>query len=76
MVFFIGINVEKAHLLTTIINNIEMKNDYYQKASLHYVIKESDPLFNILEKAGIAIQSNYLFYSYNVANSIFDATSN
>ncbi|VVC32478.1 HIT-like domain,Scavenger mRNA decapping enzyme, N-terminal,Scavenger mRNA decapping enzyme DcpS/DCS2 [Cinara cedri] len=48
-----GINVEKAHLLTTIINNIEMQSNYYQKASLSYVIKESDPLFSIFEEKDI-----------------------
>lgn len=48
----IGINVGKAHLLTTIINNIEMQSNYYQKATLDYVIKESDPLFNRFEEKG------------------------
>jgi len=47
-----GINVGKAHLLTTIINNIEMQSNYYQKATLDYVIKESDPLFNCFEEKG------------------------
>jgi len=49
---FTGINVGKAHLLTTIINNIEMQGNYYQKASLDYFIKESDPLFNRFEEKG------------------------
>lgn len=49
---FLGINVEKAHLLSTIINNIEMQNNYYQKASLNFVVKESDPLFNRFEEKG------------------------
>lgn len=49
---FIGIHVEKAHLLTTIINNIEMQSNYYQKASLSYVIKQSDSLFNRFEEKG------------------------
>ncbi|XP_025414554.1 m7GpppX diphosphatase [Sipha flava] len=49
----VGINVEKAHLLTTIINNIEMQGNYYQKAMLNYTIKESDPLFNCFVERGI-----------------------
>lgn len=53
IIFFLGINVEKAHLLTTIINNIEMQNNYYQKASLNFVVKESDPLFNRFEEKGM-----------------------
>jgi len=57
--YFIGINVGKAHLLSTIINNIEMQGNYYQKATLDYVIKESDPLFNRFEEKGNTI-INYL----------------
>lgn len=44
--------MEKAHLLSTIINNIEMQSNYYQKASLNYIIKQSDPLFNHFEEKG------------------------
>jgi len=49
---FTGINVEKAHLLSSIINNIEMQNNYYQKALLPFVIKQSDPLFDRYEEKG------------------------
>lgn len=52
MFICIGINVEKAHLLTTIINNIEMQSNYYQMATLSFVVKESDPLFSRLEEKG------------------------
>lgn len=51
-IIFLGINVEKSHLLSSIINNIEMQSNYYQKATLNYVVKESDPLFNRLEEKG------------------------
>jgi len=53
--YLTGINVGKAHLLTTIINNIEMQGNYYQKATLDYTIKESDPLFNQFEEKGNTI---------------------
>lgn len=38
-----GIFCERSHLLDTVINNIELIGDYYQKAILSFVLKESDP---------------------------------
>lgn len=32
-----------SHLLSTVINNIELVSDYYQRATIPFVIKESDP---------------------------------
>jgi len=55
-----GIHVEKAHLLTTIINNIEMQSNYYQKALLNYVVKQSDPLFNLFEEKGILCKAKVI----------------
>lgn len=60
-----GINVGKAHLLTTIINNIEMQGNYYQKATLDYTIKESDPLFNRFEEKGILRKAKLIDESNN-----------
>lgn len=37
-----GIFCERSHLMDTVINNIELIPDYYQKATLSFVIKESD----------------------------------
>ena len=55
----VGIYVEKAHLLSTVIRNIELMSDYYTKAVLSYVVAEGDPLYTkFLEKGTI-----------NVANS-------
>ncbi|CAG8489367.1 12408_t:CDS:2 [Ambispora gerdemannii] len=46
-----GIVVGKAHLLDTIIDNIaNIANDYYQKATLTYVIGENEALFEPLTK--------------------------
>lgn len=41
-----GIFCEKSHLLDTVIDNIELMSDYYQKATLSFVIKETDSYIN------------------------------
>jgi len=64
--YLIGINVGRAHLLTTIINNIEMQSNYYQKATLDYVIKESDPLFNRFEEKGNTIIKLFKLYWFSI----------
>ncbi|XP_053680216.1 m7GpppX diphosphatase [Anopheles nili] len=40
-----GTGCEKSHLLSTVINNIELREDYYQRATLSFVLKESDKLY-------------------------------
>ncbi|KAG8247363.1 hypothetical protein J6590_062425 [Homalodisca vitripennis] len=45
-----GILTEKAHLLSTVINNIQLRSDYYQEATLPFAVKESDNLFSSYEK--------------------------
>ncbi|XP_053659974.1 m7GpppX diphosphatase [Anopheles marshallii] len=40
-----GTGCEKAHLLSTVINNIELVSDYYQRATLSYSLKETDKLY-------------------------------
>lgn len=47
-----GIYAEKSHLLDTVISNIEMMNDYYQKATLPFTVREMDDLFNVYETNG------------------------
>ncbi|XP_054752488.2 m7GpppX diphosphatase-like isoform X1 [Lytechinus pictus] len=39
-----GTNVGRAHLLSSVIENIELISDYYQRKSLAYVLKENDGL--------------------------------
>ncbi|XP_046631668.1 m7GpppX diphosphatase-like [Daphnia pulicaria] len=39
-----GCNVERAHLLSNVIRNIELKSSYYQEASLDFLAFEGDPL--------------------------------
>lgn len=48
-----GVYVEKAHLLSMVIKNLELMPDYYAKAVLSYVVAEGDPLFNKFQQHGI-----------------------
>lgn len=49
-----GIFCEKSHLLDTVINNIELMPDYYQKATLSFVIRESDAYFQKYQVADVS----------------------
>ncbi|XP_037034086.1 m7GpppX diphosphatase isoform X2 [Bradysia coprophila] len=40
-----GIFCEKSHLLDTVINNIELMPDYYQRATLSFAVKITDNLY-------------------------------
>lgn len=46
-----GVFVGQAHLLDTVINNIEMYNDYYQRATLPFTIGERHPLYALFQDA-------------------------
>ncbi|XP_065082943.1 m7GpppX diphosphatase [Ochlerotatus camptorhynchus] len=46
-----GIHCEKSHLLTTIIENLELVSDYYQKVTLSCVLSETDKLYVKLKAA-------------------------
>ncbi|XP_015517190.1 m7GpppX diphosphatase [Neodiprion pinetum] len=48
-----GIFTEKAHLLSTVINNIELMGEYYSKATLSFVVKESETLFSKYQAHGV-----------------------
>ncbi|XP_044758204.1 m7GpppX diphosphatase [Coccinella septempunctata] len=48
-----GILVERAHLLSSVIDNIELMPEYYQKATISYIVKENDLLFEKLEEKKI-----------------------
>ncbi|XP_053978170.1 m7GpppX diphosphatase [Hylaeus anthracinus] len=52
-----GIYVEKAHLLSVVIRNLELMSDYYKKAVLSYVVAEGDPLFLKFQEEGILAKS-------------------
>lgn len=45
-----GINVGKAVLLDDVIENLKFAPDYYQRRTLHYVLGENHPLWEILRQ--------------------------
>ncbi|KAM7294087.1 m7GpppX diphosphatase [Ixodes scapularis] len=47
-----GTQVERAHLLSTVLSNLEMCGDYYQRATLGYTVKEGDALCDKFKEAG------------------------
>lgn len=49
-----GSEVERAHLLTTVADNLRHKPDYYANAILTYKLKEGEGLYNILVSDGRA----------------------
>lgn len=42
---------EKSHLLNSVIDNIKMKSDYYQQATLTFAVREKDKLYQAIEEA-------------------------
>ncbi|XP_066597820.1 m7GpppX diphosphatase isoform X2 [Prorops nasuta] len=53
-----GIFVEKAHLLSSVISNIELIPDYYKKAVLSFVVFKGDLLFKKFQEIGILEKDN------------------
>ena len=51
--FHVGIYVEKAHLLSTVIRNLELMSDYYMKAILSYVVFKGSPLYEKFKSHGV-----------------------
>ncbi|GAB1866507.1 m7GpppX diphosphatase [Camponotus japonicus] len=47
-----GIYVAKAHLLSTVISNLELMSDYYKKAVLSYVVFKDSPLYEKFKSHG------------------------
>lgn len=45
-----GIWCEKSHMLDTVINNLELMSDYYEKATLPFVLYEGNKLLNLYEE--------------------------
>ncbi|XP_017026207.1 m7GpppX diphosphatase [Drosophila kikkawai] len=45
-----GIWCEKSHMLDTVINNLELLPDYYQRATLPFVLYEGNKLLELYEK--------------------------
>jgi hypothetical protein len=51
--FVTGIHAERSHILSSVIGNIELMHDYYQKVTLPFAVKETENLFLEYEKRGI-----------------------
>ena len=51
-----GINCGKAHMLSTVIKNIERQSNYYARETLPFYIIQSTKMFGALEKAGYDFQ--------------------
>ncbi|XP_015929007.1 m7GpppX diphosphatase [Parasteatoda tepidariorum] len=47
-----GNQFNRAHLLDTVINNIELSASYYQDVTLTYLLRENDPLLQKMKEAG------------------------
>lgn len=48
-----GIHVDRAHLLSTVINNLELMPDYYTKCVLSFLVFEGDPLCAKFREHGV-----------------------
>ncbi|KAG5677637.1 hypothetical protein PVAND_007378 [Polypedilum vanderplanki] len=46
-----GIYCDKAHLLDTVINNIKLMSNYYEKATLNFVVRKNDKLYSLFSDA-------------------------
>ena len=47
-----GKEILRAHLLSDVIDNIEMKSDYYREKTLSFLVAENSLLCKELKKAG------------------------
>jgi len=47
----IGCQVERGHLLTDIIQNLESNDEYYKNRNIAYVLSHNDKLFSLIETA-------------------------
>lgn len=48
-----GIFTERSHMLTTVISNVKLLTNYYQEATLPFVVREQEKLFKTLENNNI-----------------------
>lgn len=49
----IGAQVERGHLLTDIIQNLEMDSNYYKKRTISFKLRISDPLYKLIQDDSI-----------------------
>ncbi|XP_008474762.1 m7GpppX diphosphatase isoform X1 [Diaphorina citri] len=65
-----GINTERAHLLSTVIQNIQLLPDYYQKATIPYTLTEADPLYETFCDKGLLKKSTVVQQYPPTANHV------
>ncbi|XP_048471335.1 m7GpppX diphosphatase [Rhincodon typus] len=56
-----GTIVERAHLLSSVIENLQTDPEYYQKRTLTFALKADDPLLQRFKEAGRVKERDYLF---------------
>ncbi|XP_063717124.1 m7GpppX diphosphatase-like [Symsagittifera roscoffensis] len=44
------VQVERAHLLSDVIQNLEMQSNFYQKKTMTYVVNQQDPLMEVIRE--------------------------
>lgn len=54
----IGTTVERAHLLTDVIQNLEMDGSYYEKRTITYKLKKFTPLHNLIQTSLLESSEN------------------
>ena len=47
------VQAERAHLLTDVIQNLELDSDFYKKRTMSYIIYEGDPLMSFLQEQNV-----------------------
>ncbi|KAK2579493.1 hypothetical protein KPH14_010805 [Odynerus spinipes] len=53
-----GVHINRAHLLSTVINNLELMPDYYTKCILSFLVFEGDPLCDKFREHGVLGEKN------------------
>ena len=48
-----GVTTERAHMLTEVISNIELVDDYYQRVTIEFPLREKDLFYQDIIKASI-----------------------
>lgn len=47
-----GFEADRAHLLQDVMDNIELKSDYYQKKTIVFKVRENDGLYHKYKESG------------------------
>jgi m7GpppX diphosphatase len=47
-----SLKVERSHMLDAVIENIGMVEDYYQKVTLEFALRDGEPLYKHIKESG------------------------